>query len=83
MTVMPARGIGFPEHMTFFNLTFRGLEKVLIWLVDAERGARIAERLNRELELLAPFQGLAFCVAIDALGAYSSGAAPDAGGAST
>lgn len=65
VTILPARGIGFPEHMTFFGLTYRGLEKALVWLLDRELAERIAERLNRELDLLAPQRGLAFCVAVD------------------
>ena len=65
VTIVPARGIGFPEHVTFFGLTYRGLEKAMIWVLDGDTAELIAERLNRELELLAPFQGLAFCVGID------------------
>lgn len=61
-TVMPAHGLGFPEHMTFFGLTYRGLEKVLLCVLDHETAEAIANRLNVELELLSPFQGLAFCV---------------------
>ncbi len=65
VTVVAARGIGFPEHMTFFGLTYRGLEKALLCVLDADGAECIADRLNRELDLLAPFQGLAFCLGID------------------
>lgn len=65
VTVVPAHGIGFPEHMTFFGLTYRGLEKVLMCVLDHDSAERIANRLNVELDLLAPFQGLAFCLRID------------------
>ncbi|WP_290653062.1 hypothetical protein [Aquisalimonas sp.] len=68
VTVLPARGIGFPEHITFFGLTYRGLEKVLLWVLDSESAAEIAERLNRELDLLQPFQGLAFSLPVDDAG---------------
>jgi hypothetical protein len=64
-TGVPARGIGFPEHVTFFGLTYRGLETALVWVLNRASAERIADRLNRELELLAPFQGLAFCLKID------------------
>ncbi|MEX2480597.1 MAG: hypothetical protein WD928_07025 [Gammaproteobacteria bacterium] len=61
-TVISAHGLGFPEHMTFFGLTYRGLEKVLLCVLDHETAETIANRLNIELELLSPFQGLAFCI---------------------
>jgi hypothetical protein len=67
VTIVPARGIGFPEHMTFFGLTYRGLEKTLLWLLDRRLAERIAERLNRELDLLAPQRGLAFCLPVGQL----------------
>ncbi|HRP75296.1 MAG TPA: hypothetical protein PKZ27_06835 [Rhodocyclaceae bacterium] len=65
VTVVPAHGIGFPEHVTFFGLTYRGLEKALMCVLDHDSAERIANRLNLELDLLAPFQGLAFCLGID------------------
>lgn len=65
VSVIPAHGLGFPEHMTFFGVTYKGLEKVIISLMDRERAVRVAERMNRELDLLAPFQGLAFCLDVD------------------
>lgn len=65
VTIVEAHGLGFPEHMTFFGLTYRGLEKVLMCILDHDSGERIANRLNAELDLLAPFQGLAFCLRID------------------
>jgi hypothetical protein len=37
VTILPGRGIGFPEHSTFFGLTFQGLEKVLIWITEGAR----------------------------------------------
>lgn len=65
ITILSAGGIGFPEHVTFFGLTYRGIESVLLCLLDAETAERTAERLNRELDLLRPFQGLAFCLPVD------------------
>jgi hypothetical protein len=65
VTIVPGRGLGFPEHVTFFGLTFRGIEKVLLWVLDGETAEAVARRLNRELDLLSPFQGLAFCIEID------------------
>jgi hypothetical protein len=65
VTVADARGLGFPEYMTFFGLTYVGREKLLLILCDAERAEHIAERMNVELGLLAPFQGLAFCMEIE------------------
>lgn len=68
VTMLPSRGIGFPEHITFCGLTYRGIGVVLLWVLDGETATRIAERLNRELELLRPFQGLAFVAPVDASG---------------
>ena|SRR5690554_129363 len=65
VTVADARGLGFPEHMTFFGLTYVGREKLLLVLADADRVEHIAERMNVELGLLAPFQGLAFCMDVE------------------
>jgi len=65
VTVVRAKGRGFPERMTFFGLTHRGLEKALMCVLDRDTAERIATRLNLELDLLAPFQGLAFCLGID------------------
>lgn len=65
VTMANARGLGFPEHMTFFGLTYVGREKLLLILCEAERAEHIAERMNVELGLLAPFQGLAFCMDIE------------------
>jgi hypothetical protein len=69
VSILDARGIGFPEHKTFFGVTYQGMEKVLLWLTDKATATRIAERLNVELELLQPFQGLAFYLPVgDAAG---------------
>ena len=65
VTVVPAHGLGFPEHMTFFGLTYRGIESVVLAVLERPVGDRIVARLNRELDLIAPFQGLAFCLEID------------------
>jgi hypothetical protein len=65
VTVADARGLGFPEHMSFFGLTYVGREKVMLVLAEADRVEHIAERMNVELGLLAPFQGLAFCLEVD------------------
>ncbi|SEO79292.1 hypothetical protein [Aquisalimonas asiatica] len=68
VTILPSRGIGFPEHITFFGVTYRGIGVVMLWVLDGERATRIAARMNRELELLRPFQGLAFVAPVDATG---------------
>lgn len=65
ITILSAGGIGFPEHITFFGLTYRGIESVLLCLLDEETAEQTAERLNRELDLLKPFRGLAFCIPVD------------------
>jgi hypothetical protein len=65
VTILSAKGIGFPEHISFFGLTYRGLENLLLWVLDQETAETVADRLNRELDLLAPFQGLAFCLRAD------------------
>ena len=68
ITIVPGRGLGFPEHVTFFGVTYRGMEKVLLCLVDGETAEHMAGRLNRELNLLQPVQGLAFCLPVDRTG---------------
>lgn len=65
VTVADARGLGFPEHISFFGLTYVGREKLLLVLCEAARAEHIAERMNTELGLLAPFQGLAFCMEVE------------------
>jgi hypothetical protein len=65
VTIADARGLGFPEHMTFFGLTYAGREKLLLVLCEAAHAEYIAERMNVELGLLAPLQGLAFCMDIE------------------
>jgi hypothetical protein len=68
VTFLSGRGLGFPEHITFFGLTYRGLEKVLLCVLDGVTAERAAERLNRELDLLQPFKGLAFCLPVSETG---------------
>lgn len=68
MTLLSARGMNFPEHVTFFGLTYLGIESVLVVLLDEETAVRIAERMNRELKLLEPFKGLAFCLPVEGTG---------------
>nr|WP_157092347.1 hypothetical protein [Thioalkalivibrio nitratireducens] len=68
MTLLSARGMNFPEHITFFGLTYLGIETVLAALLDEATAVRIAERMNVELKLLEPFQGLAFCLPVDGTG---------------
>jgi len=68
VTMIPARGLNFPEHITFFGLTYRGLETVLLALVDETTASRTAECLNQELKLLEPFRGLAFCMPVSGTG---------------
>jgi len=73
VTMIPARGLNFPEHITFFGLTYRGLETVLLALVDETTASRTAERLNEELKLLEPFKGLAFCMPVSGTGGIDIG----------
>ncbi|MDV7396418.1 hypothetical protein RZS08_33800, partial [Arthrospira platensis SPKY1] len=54
--------------MTFFGLTYLGLETVLLALLDETTAERITERMNVELKLLEPFKGLAFCVPVHGTG---------------
>jgi hypothetical protein len=68
ITILPGRGLGFPEHKTFFGLTYRGLEKILLCTLDAQTAERAAGRLNQELNLLRPFQGLAFSLKLGVAG---------------
>ncbi len=68
MTLVSARGMNFPEHITFFGLTYLGAETMLLALLDEGTAVRIAERLNVELHLLEPFKGLAFCIPVDGTG---------------
>lgn len=68
MTLLSARGMNFPEHITFFGLTYLGSETVLLALLDDHTATRIAERMNLELKLLEPFKGLAFCLPVSAMG---------------
>ena len=68
MTLLSARGLNFPEHITFFGLTYFGAETVLLALLDADTALRVAERLNLELKLLEPFKGLAFCLPVAGTG---------------
>ncbi|WP_017941863.1 MULTISPECIES: hypothetical protein [unclassified Thioalkalivibrio] len=66
-TVMHGSGLGFPDHMTFLGVTYQGRESVCIWELDEERAERIAHRLNLELDLLQPYNGLAFTLNAQAL----------------
>ncbi|WP_018955138.1 hypothetical protein [Thioalkalivibrio sulfidiphilus] len=72
VTILPGRGLGFPEHTTFFGLTYRGLEKILLCALDEVTAERAAGRLNQELHLLRPFQGLAFSLKLGATGGMSA-----------
>ncbi|EHQ53443.1 hypothetical protein ECTPHS_12263 [Ectothiorhodospira sp. PHS-1] len=68
MTLIAARGLNFPEHITFFGLTYLGIETVLVALLDEATAIRIAGRMNVELKLLEPFKGLAFCLPVEGVG---------------
>lgn len=68
VSLLPGRGIGFPEHVTFYGLTYRGLEIVLLSILPNDHAHRIAERLNLELDLLKPFRGLAFVWPVEETG---------------
>ncbi|ADC72320.1 conserved hypothetical protein [Thioalkalivibrio sp. K90mix] len=66
-TVMHGSGLGFPDHMTFLGVTYQGRESICIWEMDEQRAERIARRLNLELDLLQPYNGLAFTLDAQAL----------------
>lgn len=68
MTLLSARGMNFPEHITFFGLTYLGIETVLVALLDEATALRCAERMNLELKLLEPFKGLALCLPVGGTG---------------
>lgn len=66
-TVLHGSGLGFPEHMTFLGVTYQGQESICIWQMDTVTADRIAKRLNLELDLLKPYNGLAFTLDANAL----------------
>lgn len=68
VTILPGHGEGFPEHVTFYGLTYRGVEKIILWVLDETTAERIAARLNDELELTRPWQGLAFALPVSETG---------------
>jgi len=88
ITYVDGRGIGFPEHHTFFGLVFQGQEKLLIFALDERRARAAEEALNRELVLEQRFKGLVFALPVEeAMGMDvekmaahldQSGSAPDA-----
>lgn len=73
ITVLPARGLNYPEHITLFGNTYLGLEVTLLIVLDRVTAARIADRMNQELELLQPFKGLAFCLPVEDIGGMDPG----------
>lgn len=73
LTVLPARGLNYPEHVTFFGNTYLGLEVALLMVLDRVTAGRLAERLNKELDLLQPFKGLAFCLPLEGVGGLEPG----------
>ena len=66
-TVIHGSGLGFPDHMTFLGVTYQGNESICIWQLQTEQAERIARRLNLELDLLQPYNGLAFTLDAQAL----------------
>lgn len=69
ISFVEGRGIGFPEHHTFFGLTYMGQEEVLLFALDEKHARRVEEELNRELQLEQRFRGLVFTLpAMDAMG---------------
>jgi hypothetical protein len=68
MTLLSGRGIPFPEHLTFLGLSYQGVQTILAVLLDEVTACRIVERLNTELRLQEPFQGLAFCIPVEGTG---------------
>jgi len=65
ITFVEGKGIGFPEHHTFFGLLFQGLEKILIFALDEHRARAAEEALNRELTLEQRFKGLVFSLPVE------------------
>jgi hypothetical protein len=72
ITILPARGLNYPEHITFFGNTYLGLEVAMLMVLDAFTAVRIAERLNRELDLLKPFKGIALCLPVEGVGGFDA-----------
>ena len=65
--VLRGAGLGFPDHMTFLGVTYQGNVSACIWQLEASRAEYIARRLNLELDLLQPYNGLAFTLDAQAL----------------
>jgi hypothetical protein len=81
-TILPASGISQSPVKTFFGLTFQASMSLLFWIADSETANRVAQALNRELDLESPQQGLALTLPIDRLyglaipGVSAGGGAP-------
>ena len=69
ISFVAGRGIGFPEHHTFFGLTYMGQEQALFFAPDEKRARRVEAELNRELQLEQRSMGLVFTLPVmDAMG---------------
>ena len=64
ISFVDGRGIGFPEHHTFFGLTYMGLEQVLFFALDEQRARRVEAELNQVLQLEQRFKGLVFTLPV-------------------
>lgn len=67
VTILPASGISQSPLRTFFGLTFQSAMTLLFWIADTDTTNRTAQRLNEELDLDSPQQGLALTLTIDQL----------------
>lgn len=67
-TVLQGRGIGFPDHKTFFGLTYVGRQSALFFVLEEKMAKEIVDRLNERLLLEERFKGLAFTLALEESG---------------
>jgi len=66
-TILPASGISQSPLKTFFGLTFQTAMTIVFWIAETETANRTARKLNDELDLDSPQQGLALTLTIDQL----------------
>ena len=68
VTILPAHGINFPEHKIFAGQVYRGINSILLFILEEQMAYRIADRLSKCLALEEPFRGLAFVAPLEETG---------------
>ena len=68
VTMLSGRGINFPEHKTFFDQIYRGLNAILLFVLEEQMAYRIADALDERLRLEEPFKGLALVSPLEETG---------------